>query len=240
MAKLLSTKGAHRFVLPGQENLPEAARAAYLLRVPGPYARPQIDRAVRAAGARSVGHFQIVAMMERGVREIFDLAGSEGTRERVLADIAAYRKRIEEERDNVKRLKAIMVCGEEIDRCADVLRREYPPYAELEADRDFHWEAWLIETARHAVIGWENLPRAFSADHRGGPDDAALAWLQSARRGDLQAILFEFERLRAPTEEEAKNSVSSSPTGKGPSNSTSAATKPTSRRKARGKKTSGT
>lgn len=240
MAKLLSTRSACRFEPADQQARPEGERAAFLLRVPTPYLRPQIDRAVRAAGARTVTHFHLLAMMEKGVGEIFALAGGGETRDRVLSAIAAHRDAVQAETDGVKRLALIRNVDAEVEHAADVLRREYPPYAALEADRDFHWEAWTIETARHAIVDWENLERPFSAAHHGGPDDDALAWLQARHPAWLPQILFEFERLRAPGEAEAKNSASSSPTGKGPKSSTSAATSSSSRRKARGKKTAGT
>ncbi|GAB4373828.1 MAG: hypothetical protein Kow00114_36010 [Kiloniellaceae bacterium] len=240
MAKLLSTRAALPFEPADQKGKPEAERVSFLLRVPTPYLRPQIDRAVRAAGARTVSHFELLAMLERGVSEVFDLAGSPDVRDRVLGAIAAYRERLLDQTDAVARLALIQLGDPEVEHAAGVLRREYPPFAEMEADRDFHWEAWRLETARHCVVGWENLPRPFTAAHHGGPDDAALAWLAAAQGGYLTEILMEFERRRQVSEDEAKNSGSSSPIEASPGASTSAATNSSGHRKARGKKTSGT
>lgn len=238
MAKLLSTGMRHRFEPRDQEARPEGERIAYLLRVPGRFTKPRIDRAVRSAGARYVAELDVLTVMAEGIREIAESAPME-TAETIVEEILGLRQRAIKEPDDGQRFEMLNEPGELIDHAGEVLQQHYPRYAAMKADQEFFYEVLKIETVRHVLLGWEGHPTPFAADTQGLAGDSSLTFLQAAHPAHMTAIWLEFGRLLAPSGQEAKNSGSSSPSGATQKTSTSAATSSSGRRTTRAKTSSG-
>lgn len=192
MAKLLDPRERLRFEIPGQDDVPEEARAVYLFRAPTIIDKARFRRAVVAQGVRPIGQAQLRARARAVVTEVFDAADPDRDRLLGLLDQA--------ETDPEP------IAGE-LEQLGAMLLQTDPDYARMVSDQQFYLDVAPIEAARMFLTGWENVEVEFRRDAR-GVTDAALAALPEAH------LLFAGAHalsLFAPTEAEAKNSASPSP-----------------------------
>ncbi|HIC81842.1 MAG TPA: hypothetical protein EYP07_12925 [Kiloniellaceae bacterium] len=226
MAKILNPNDTLRFSPSSQDEVAEAERLTFLLRVPTLYTRAKLEKAIRSQGGREVTVWDWLRTAERGLKEIAEVANDDEAMSEYIAAIQARRTALLAA-DNAEEMVEIMLTrDEDIEAAAELLRSYYPPLNELEANQSFYATCVGIEAARLLLVGWENGPAKFRSGKAGVPESV----LEQASEADLVELgKFIQEQLR-PTPAEAKNSDSPSPTGSSETNSISEATAKTSRR----------
>jgi len=232
--KLAHPDKPERFEPLGQDHLPEHKRVAYLLAAPGLYAKAEFERAIRRAGGCVVREADLLAALEDGLAALLGDPDDAATLAIMQGHVADYRARIEAASPDEAVLLVLGV-DHPIARVREIVARGHARYNELEADREFYWEARGIEAARLFVVDWENGPAPFRRGPRGVPD-SLLALIPEGHR---TAIGFKAGQLFQPTLAEVKNSASPSPGSSSGTPSSSEATASAIPRKGRGKRTTG-
>jgi hypothetical protein len=194
MATLLSTKEPVRFAPAEQDGI------AYVLRVPTVYDRARLRRACLARGARHWPDLEMMAVLADGVRKLLVSDEDAERRTAFLADIEEHTALLATEQE---------VPPELIARIAEIeaaVVRGYAPYAERVADRTYWQDVLPIEAVRLLLAGWEgieDLPEI-------GPEGLSERSLSMIPDRHLGPLGLRALSLFAPTEQEAKNSVSPS------------------------------
>lgn len=212
---------------------------AYHLRVPGVYDKIELERAATARGARQYGQLEL---LEALAADLESVGGPAEAKAKALAAVAARRAALEAlyarysaggfELEEPAGLEAWTAAQEEVAAAGAEVLAELEPqvaaaggrYARALADSAVYWKLFGLEAARlllvraEGVAGLEEDP-ARGAD--GGLTEEALALIPEAHWAGLGLFA---RGLLGPTEQEAKNSASPSPTASNARPSTSAAT----------------
>lgn len=193
MALLLSAREPIR-------HKPAGSQTAYLLQPPTPYSWAAMRRAVRARGAVQHSAWDMARVARDGVAAL--LAGPDNAADLAarLADLDAYVTALDGVSAAGAPPEAMTEFAARLARYAEIatlVRRAWPPFAELEADNEYHAEIQAIEAVRAHQIG-----------AGGRVTDDELAAIPQRDLYDLWRAILE---ARAPTDTERKNSGSPSP-----------------------------
>lgn len=171
----------------------------YQLAVPTMLSRAAFRRDVQAAGARYVQDTDMLEILRDGVRAVVEESG-----QGPLLDLIDNYEALRGEPD---KLAADPELLKDLGEIEQAVSKHYAPYAEAEADRG-HWLAVApIVAFRHFVRGWEGLDVTFEA--RGGR--VTEACLAQVPENDILMVGYHCMTLMHPTQAQAKNSESRSP-----------------------------
>lgn len=234
MADLEVIRPGEQWFSPADQLREGAKGIRYLLRAPTLYDKTQLAAAIARRGARPVAP-PLVAYTVRQALEALRSGGGLTDAEAALytelldrVDHAGGRAGELLSRDDSARYMHLL----------GVLRRHYPPLAELEAQQQEYAQIEELETVRFLLRGWENVeteagPVAWQAALDGGTAPDLLDLLPDSHR---IAIALRLMQLRRPDGMQLKNSRPPSSGRSTPTSSTAAKSGPskTRRQKARG------
>lgn len=189
----------------------------YLIGVPSYFARAAWRRDVKGMGAQYHGEAHRFAVMRKGIAEM----ASEAQREELLAivDAAAAAQR------DAPLPVAAGDEPEKLRRLGEILRQNYPPYAELLADRDYWLSIAPLMAARRFLRGWENVAAPFEQQFGLVPEPL----LELLSEAHVYAIGWHAIGLMTLDKAAEKNSASPPPSLPSPTSTNAASAPPTAR-----------
>lgn len=184
-------KGAEWVTPPGQAidgDADPSSPRAYEIATPTEYSKVRLNQAVAARGVRRISRDELLAAARRGLEQI----APEGSDERriygdVLDELAGLG---EAERGGDEAGVAAAELVERFAHFADVLRRHYPRFAELEAISVAYGQYHRLELVRLHLKAWRHVPTAEAPASMplaigGEASDAALDMIPA---GDLRHL----------------------------------------------------
>lgn len=182
---------------------PVEGGATYQIAVPTLLQRAAYRRDVQASGARYASDADLLALLREGVREVVEESG-----QGALLDLIDNYEAVAQDREALAQDEAL---GRDIAELEETIGRHYPPYAQAMADRG-HWLAVApIVAFQHFVRGWDGLEAP--CEMKGGK--VTDRCLEQVPENDILAVGYKAMALLHPTQDQAKNSPSRSPSPSG-------------------------
>ena len=207
----ISTQDVTRFIPLDAQN--QDKPPVYMIGVPKQLERAAWRRDVRAQGATYPSELDRLTLMKKGVEE---MARPEQKPELLAVIAEAIAAREEQPR-------AVIEDPPKLQRIGEILRQNYPPYAELLGERDYWLSVAPIMAARRFLQGWENVDLPFERQF-GLVPEALMEFIAEAH---VAAIGWQAITRMTLSKEREKNSVSPPPSLPSPTSTTAASAPPT-------------